>query len=85
MLFPRNTNDSITDGDIFSGFIVFLIIASIIAILSVYVGLFILFIFLGIGVGIGLIYSIIVYVRAFKSSIPTIKTKTGKGPISTFY
>ena len=84
MFFFRNNREPTTGGDIFAGFILFLIIASIIAILAVYVGLFILSIFLGIGVGIGLIYSIIVYVRAFMSSIPTIKTKTGKGPISTF-
>ena len=85
MLFFRNTREPIDGGDVFAGIVLFLIIAAVLAILAIYVGLFILFIFLGIGIGIAFIYAVIIYVRAFKSSIPAVKMTTGKGAISTIF
>ena len=73
----------INGGDLFASIILFLIIVSIIAVLAVYLGAFILFIFLAIGVGIAFIYSIVLYIKAFIRAISNTKNISSKGTIST--
>ena len=72
-------------GDVFGGFLVFIIIVAALFSFLLYIGAIALFIFLAIGVLIGGVYALIVYIKAFITACKSLSDVRGRDGFATFF